>query len=165
MWLQTEGVTEPGRWHDRRWNVTNQPVVDVSFWEAEACCAWAGGRLPREHEWEAAARGSSDVNYPWGERWANGICNTQDAGLGVTSPVGLFPSARQIDLGIEDLVGNVWEWCASFNSPMKSNARILRGGSWSSVQKDVRSANRDGYSPHDRLSFFGFRVCVPQSEH
>ena len=44
QWLQEEKVTEPWYWRDRRWNAPNQPVVGVSFWEAEACCAWAGGR-------------------------------------------------------------------------------------------------------------------------
>ena len=75
-WLQKEGVTEPAFWRDRRWNGPNQPVVGVSFWEAEACCAWAGGRLPREQEWEAAARGPEGCEYPWGDDWEDGICNT-----------------------------------------------------------------------------------------
>ena len=110
-WLQSEGVTEPALWRDRRWNSPNQPVVGVSFWEAEACSKWAGGRLPREEEWEAAPRGSGGSVYPWGNDWVDGICNTLEAGLGVTSPVGLFPGSRQAECGIEDLAGNVWEWC------------------------------------------------------
>ena len=72
-WLQSEGVTEPARWRDGRWNGPNQPVVGVSFWEAEACSKWAGGRLPQEQEWEAAARGVRGSVYPWGKHWVDGI--------------------------------------------------------------------------------------------
>ena len=132
-WLEKEKAAEPVYWHDRRWNAPNQPVVGVSFWEAEAFCAWAGGRLPTEEEWEAAARGPKGLVYPWGDAWQDGICNTIEAGLGVTSPVGLFPRARQADRAIDDLAGNVWEWCASFYDPKSKDfpdARVLRGGSW-----------------------------------
>ena len=67
-WLQKEGVTEPALWRDRRWNGPNQPVVGVSFWEAEACSKWAGGRLPREEEWEVAARGVARLSVSLGQR-------------------------------------------------------------------------------------------------
>ena len=62
--------------------------------------------------------------YPWGNDWEDGICNTGEAGLGVTSPVGLFPRARQADLGIEDLAGNVWEWCGSLYDPSDTRTRM-----------------------------------------
>jgi formylglycine-generating enzyme required for sulfatase activity len=152
-------------WRDRRWNAPNQPVVGVSFWEAETFSAWAGGRLPTEEEWEAAARGPNGLEYPWGNEWQDGICNTFEAGLHVTSPVGLFPRARQTNRAIDDLAGNVWEWCNSFYDPADKEepqaARVLRGGSWVYDQVSARSAFRDRYFPLYRYSFIGFRVvCV-----
>ena len=163
-WRQEEAVTEPEWWRDRRWNAPNQPVVSVSFWEAEACCAWAGGRLPREQEWEAAARGPEGFTYPWGNDWEDGICNTREVGLGVTSPVGLFPRSRPARLGLEDLAGNVWEWCGSLyqesDAIKGSNARrVLRGGSGGNQRVLARSAVRGRRNPSYRKNVVGFRVC------
>ena len=139
-------------------------MVGVSFWEAEAFCTWAGGRLPTEEEWEAAARGPSGLVYPWGDAWQDGVCNTREAVLGVTSPVGLFPRARQAERAIDDLAGNVWEWCASPYYPKSKDspdARVLRGGSWDSLRGFARSTYRYWYTPNDRGNFIGFRVvCV-----
>ena len=161
-WLEQEGVTEPRFWHDRRWNGHNQPVVGVSFFEAEACCAWAGGRLPSEQEWEAAARGPEGHRYPWGNDWEDGICNTREAGLSITSPVGLFPRSRQARLEIEDLAGNVWEWCASFygedSSAEEARPRVLRGGSWRYDRDFARCAVRRRSVPGGRGYGIGFRV-------
>ena len=92
------------------------------------------------------------MQYPWGNDWQDGICNSAEAGLGVTSPVGLFPRARQAELGIEDLAGNVWEWCDSLYDPLTSRTgctRVLRGGSWDDYQDGARSAFR-GWSPDSR---------------
>ena len=164
-WLEREKAAEPGYWLDRRWNAPNQPVVGVSFWEAEAFCAWAGGRLPTEEEWEAAARGPQGRVYPWGDVWQDGICNTREAGLSVTSPVGLFPRARQADRAIDDLAGNVWEWCASLYDPKTKDfpyTGVHRGGSWYLSQDDARSAARSRYYPDLRVDSVGFRVvCGP----
>jgi formylglycine-generating enzyme required for sulfatase activity len=163
-WLEQEKAAAPLLWHDRRWNAPNQPVVGVSFWEAEAFCAWAGGRLPTEEEWEAAARGPTGLVYAWGDAWQDGICNTFEAGLGGTSPVGLFPRARPADRAIDDLAGNVWEWCGSLYDPKSKDfldARVLRGGSWLFSRGYARSAFRNRNGPNDRFSDIGFRVvCV-----
>jgi formylglycine-generating enzyme required for sulfatase activity len=145
-WLQEKAVIEPRYWRDRRWNGPNQPVVGVSFFEAEACCAWAGGRLPREQEWEAAARGREGSVYPWGDDWDDGICNTDEAGLGRTSPVGLFPRSRQAQLGIEDLAGNVLEWCVTNYDDDPDNAPPMCGGSWIVDRQMARCALRDRFS-------------------
>ncbi len=139
-------------------------MVGLSFWEAEACCAWAGGRLPQEEEWEATARGPHGFAYPWGNNWENGICNTVKAGLGVTSPVGLFPRARQSELGIEDLAGNVWEWCDGLydlhdkDQKDPTGVRVLRGGSWDHHRDDARSARRGMFNPSGGDHGLGFRV-------
>jgi hypothetical protein len=164
-WREKEGVTEPSYWRDSRFNAPNQPVVGVSFWEAEAFCRWAGGRLPTEREWEAAARGPQGHAYPWGGPWVDEICNTREAGLGRTSPVGLFPRARQKELGIEDLAGNAWEWCLDkYDSPGDAaiddsgGSRVLRGGSWGNLQGRARAVFRHYSHPYARYGSYGFRV-------
>jgi predicted MPP superfamily phosphohydrolase len=161
-WLQEEGVTEPLVWSDRRWNGPNQPVVGVSFWEADACCRWAGGRLPREQEWEAAARGPDGCEYPWCGEWEDGICNGREAGLGVTSPVGSFPRSRQARLALDDLAGNCWEWCDDFyfeDIRDGGSSRVLRGGAFNYGARNLRASNRDRYEPEFRFRYIGFR-CV-----
>ncbi|MBX3515551.1 MAG: SUMF1/EgtB/PvdO family nonheme iron enzyme [Rhodospirillales bacterium] len=162
-WRQKEGVTEPRAWRDRRWNGPNQPVVAVSFWEAEACCRWAGGRLPTEREWEAAARGPEGLAYPWGNEWEDGICNSDEAGLGVTSAVALFPRSRQAGLGIEDLAGNVFEWCDSFFDPKviakPGASRVLRGGCSIDTSWFLRASLRFPGRPEVGGEGGGFR-CV-----
>ncbi|MCY2966732.1 MAG: SUMF1/EgtB/PvdO family nonheme iron enzyme, partial [Planctomycetota bacterium] len=160
-WREEHGVIAPEYWHDGKWNLPNQPVVGVSFYEAEAFAKWAGGRLPSDREWEAAARGRLALDYPWGGRdqWENGICNSREAGLGVTSPVGIFPRSRSADFGLEDMAGNVWEWCADLWSSGGS-FRVNRGGSWAFAACDCRSAIRSRDSPEYRIYDLGFRLLL-----
>jgi formylglycine-generating enzyme required for sulfatase activity len=165
-WLKKERVAGPRFWSRGRQNGPNQPVICISFWEAEACCAWAGGRLPGEEEWEAAARGLDGGVYPWGSDWEDGICNTAEAGLGVTSPVGLFPRSRQARLGIEDLAGNVIEWCETIRadstrlafSPAEWLGRAVRGGCFHLAEDCARSGYRLGWDPNIWNQTIGFRV-------
>ena len=167
-WLAASGAREPKYWRRGTWNNPSQPVVGVSFWEAEAVSAWAGGRLPTEHEWECAARGPEGYEYPWGNVWEDGICNTREVRLGGTSAVGLFPRSRAMAFGLEDMAGNVWEWCrdtlqadqvgetrgrASGPTRRAMNIRaVLRGGSWDVGAGDARSAGRGGLLPGFRDS-------------
>jgi hypothetical protein len=162
-WREAESVSLPSYWQDSRFNTVNQPVVGVSFWEADAFCRWAGGRLPREQEWEAAARGPEGYEYPWGGQWEDGICNSDAAGLDVTSPVGLFPRSAQAQLGLEDLAGNCWEWCDDFGYEDKQEVgspRVLRGGAFGVEAWYLRSTFRFRSDPGFRFRNFGFRCAL-----
>ncbi len=106
QWVQSEGIKAPTYWRNPEFNAPNQPVVGVSWWEAEAFCKWAGVRLPTEQQWEAAARGPDGLEYPWGNDWEDGICNSDEAGLGGTSAVGIFPRDAS-PFGVMDMAGNV----------------------------------------------------------
>jgi formylglycine-generating enzyme required for sulfatase activity len=96
----------PVFWRNADFNAPNQPVVGVSWWEAEAFCRWAGVVLPTEQQWEAAARGPAGLVYPWGDDWDSGICNSENK-LGRTSAVGIFPRDKS-PFGLYDMAGNVW---------------------------------------------------------
>jgi len=87
------------------------PIVNITFAEAIAYTAWAKAQLPSEAQWEKAVRGTDGRLYPWGTKWnrSNDInCNLDD--YHGTRPVGSITSCQSI-YGIQDLLGNVWEFC------------------------------------------------------
>ncbi|MFY1692551.1 ergothioneine biosynthesis protein EgtB [Plantactinospora sp. WMMB782] len=158
--------------------VPDEPVVHVSFHEAEAYAAWAGKRLPTEAEWEKAARwdpvSGRSRRYPWGDEDPT----PEHANLGqrhlAPAPVGAYPAGAS-PLGVHQLVGDVWEWTSSpfvgypgfaaFPYPEYSEVffgsgyRVLRGGSFGTDPVACRGTFRNWDLPIRRQIFSGFRCA------
>ena len=157
-WRESENIVGPRLSGHRKWAGPTQPVVGVSWFEAMAYCRWAHCRFPTEREWEAAARGPKGWQYPWGDVWREGICNTAEAQFSATTPVGTFKDS-QSSCGAYDMAGNVWEWCEDLWNPEDQN-RVVRGGSWYYNSGVARSAFRDWLRPVSRIYDVGFRVVA-----
>ena len=168
----------------------NRPVEQVSWLEAEEFCRRLSVRtgrdysLPSEAQWEYACRAGKTTAFSFGEMLTSELANysgniTYASGpTGVyrekTTEVGSFPANGW---GLQDMHGNVWEWCldpwhGSYEgAPVDGSAwmagggpiKLLRGGSWGSSPRGCRSAYRNNIPPDDRVVSLGFRVCcLPQ---
>jgi formylglycine-generating enzyme required for sulfatase activity len=165
---------------DSEWGRGRQPVVNVTWSDAQRYVAWLSNmtgkpyRLITEAEYEYATRAGSSTAYPWGDDIGHDNANCMDCGSQwdnmQTAPVGSFPANA---FSLFDMVGNVWEWvedCLSENyqgAPEDGSAwiegrdcknRIVRGGSWQNTPDHLRSAARLGPPLGFRDNILGFRI-------
>ena len=107
----------------------SRPVTWVSLEDARAYAAWAGKRLPHEWEWQYAAQGTDSRPYPWGKKENASLVPEPYTGRDRPIPevVGNHPGAAT-PAGIQDLVGNVWQWTDEF-ADAHTRAAVVRGGS------------------------------------
>lgn len=170
-----EGWERPRFWGEPEWvHVTGaqQPACGVSFYEGEAYARYVGKRIPTEAEWEKAARGTDGRTYPWGPSWVEGRCSVRGGPQRAAPPVGAFPSGAS-PYGVLDMAGGVWEWCADWYDPSyyaraperdppgpdRTAVKVARGGAWSALPLQNRTANRNAWKPTARFSNLGFRCA------
>jgi len=148
------------------------PASNITWDEARSFCAWVGGRLPSEAEWERAARGDDAREYPWGNTFDPWRCNTRDGGPHAPTPAAAYPDCVG-PYGVLDLAGSVSEWCSDWyeeaydakspaenpTGPETGTRRVSRGGAWMSAAPSVRVASRLGIEPTWPDPMRGFRCA------
>lgn len=157
----------------------HEPVIHVSWYEAEAWCRWAGRRLPTEAEWEfAAATVPGDTvnkrRFPWGDLAPDASTANLFGGAGRCLPVNAC-AAGDSAWGVRQMTGNTWEWTADwfqpypgfvrdpyaeYSEPWFGNHKVLRGGCHATRSTLIRNTWRNFYMPGRNDVYAGFRTCA-----
>ena len=174
-WEREDGAWMRDGFSGRRRVNSNEPVCHVSFYEADAYCRWAGGRLPTEAEWEKAAcwdeQRQRKTAFPWGNEPAGArYANLLESHIWQCTEIGSYPDGAS-PAGCYQMIGDVWEWTASefvgypgfktgfeeYNDKWFTNQKVLRGGSFGTPAVSIRGSYRNFFRLDERWLFSGFR--------
>jgi formylglycine-generating enzyme required for sulfatase activity len=170
----------PEDWRDESQSL-NQPATNLNWFHARAYCEWLGGRLPTEGEWEKAARGPSNLIYPWGEGWEEEKANIEHTGISTVQHIVREGNGDLSGYEIKNMAGNVSEWTVSVAVPLAigqdfSNEFflppddgsdfpvIVRGGAWTNERSAGMAAYRAIDSVLQRRDTRGFRCVCPDGQ-
>jgi gamma-glutamyl hercynylcysteine S-oxide synthase len=190
-WKEQYDITHPEGWARgpdgdwRRWTLDgwqpidpDEPVVHISWFEADAIARSMGARLPTEAEWEKAATWDQESGtarpYPWGDDPPDATVANLDHGLLGPAPAGAYPDGAS-PYGVLGMLGDVWEWTASdfrgydgfVAHPYReysevffgSDYKVLRGGSWATRHRVATPTFRNWDLPQRRQIFAGVRLA------
>jgi len=190
-WKEQYDITHPEGWARgpgeewRRWTMDgwapldpDEPVVHLSWFEADAFASAHEARLPTESEWEKAATWDQESGsarlYPWGDEEPDGERANLDHGLLGPAPAGAYPDGAS-PYGVLGMLGDVWEWTASdfrgydgfVARPYReysevffgNDYKVLRGGSWATRARVATPTFRNWDLPQRRQIFSGVRLA------
>jgi formylglycine-generating enzyme required for sulfatase activity len=188
--IRTEPRQEPFYWFDKRFNQSNQPVVGVNYWEAEAFCNWLTQKarnaevldkaqkfcIPTEFEWERCSRPTSDDRiFPWGDIWDENKAHVSTNLLNMRQPAPVGVYLESWENGPCDMSGNVWEWTKSLFHPFEKSydhkrididsldERVVRGSSWYNNSYVAACSSRAVDRSYNLFYDVGFRVvCISE---
>jgi cytochrome c-type biogenesis protein len=184
IYIDNTGAPTPDYWENGQipQDKEDYPVAWVNWFDAVNFCQWAGKKLPTEKEWERTAKGTKGSDYPWGKEFKaeNANLTMKAGGKNGVLKVGSFPNGANAE-GVEDLIGNVWEWTAAdyapypgstYQSPQfETGSKTLRGASvayighfpgnlyLAALKKMARNGFRQPASPDDGAEDVGFRCA------
>jgi len=158
LFLQATGYPIPTYWDDPNYNRPDQPVVGISWYDANAYALWSGKQLPTENQWLWAAQGGlKNKKYPWGNERPDPSRVNYNRQLGQPGSVGSYLANGY---GLHDMSGNVWEWCQDWFD-RRQNSKSLRGGSWTvNKERFLRSTSRSSNTPSAQQPTYGFRCVI-----
>lgn len=162
------------------------PVNQISWEDALAYCKWRKEkenidfRLPTEAEWEYAAKGNTDILFPWGDDWDPSFVYGAKPADRIKNPSSIeVPPNNSSDrspFGIFAMSGNVAEWTSSkFDAypgsayekkvtPKDRECIVVKGGSFNASPTDLRVTSRAWYEPNKKDSNIGFRLAITPKE-
>ena len=173
----------PRDWH-YEYSAMNEPAARLSWHKAGEYCAWLGGRLPTEGEWEKAARGPDNYRFPWGDDWDSKQrkANLWRKGVDTVQKIDVYAETDISGYGVKNMAGNIQEWTASegieapevfsnvvfvWEDESQNWPVIVRGGSWMNEPSQGMAAKR-GFNgtkldpEYGKIETLGFRCACPE---